>query len=189
MATRYLPWLLVAALPLVNTDCTPRWTPPDRDCPGTLRPVWIADSTLTICIVTTFRTQDLRHWRRRRDGMQWDVFTLNTGISPNQAVLTGGWPPKLASGPTCATECATAESVVIRQDTVAGFLAYTEIGLVSGGMPGGQRVPMFVSSWTMTPASRATAYGWSEERATLDTLLLMLQSAQPWPPKTTQPPN
>jgi hypothetical protein len=116
------------------------------------------------------------------------VFILSTGVSRAEQVVTG-WPLKLASPPDCHSDCVTAESVVGRPDTVAGFPAYTETGLVSGGEAGWRRTPMFVSSWTVSATERGTAQAWSSSRAMLDTLLMVLHSAQPGRLHAEQPPN
>jgi hypothetical protein len=159
-----------------------RWVPPERSCPGALRPVWIADSSLTVCVVTSFRTHDLRTWTRGGDLVPEDVFTIRTQVSARESALTGGWPPTLGSAPDCKKDCAFADSVIARTDTIAGFSAHTEIGIVGGPKTGLSRGPAFVSGWTMNDSQRAIANGHAARRATLDTMLLMLRSAERWGP-------
>jgi len=156
-----------------------RWTPPARSCPGALRPVWVADSSLTICVVTSFRTHDLQTWHRDREGRVPDLFEIRATISPTLSVLTGGWPPTLA-GAAASTGKAGAglDSVSVRQDTVAGHVARTEIGVRTDAS--GQRTYAFISGWSVGDSLRGVAQGQSTSRATLDTLILMMRTAQPW---------
>ncbi len=181
-----IPWLLATAL-LAGCSTRPHWTPPDRACPASFLPVYNADSSVTLCVLRSFRTHDLKVWRRPDSG-GWDVFTLNTDISPSETTPLGAWPPKLASGPDCKTSCATADSVIIRHDTIAGSPAYVEIGLVTGGLAGGTRVPTFIASWTLSSTKRAVVQASSPTRAGLDTLLIVLHSVERYPGHA-QPPN
>jgi len=156
-----------------------RWTPPARSCPGALRPVWVADSSLTICVVTSFRTHDLQTWHRDREGSVPDLFEIRATIPQTLSVLTGGWPPTLAGAPAGAGRAgAGADRVSVREDTVAGHLARTEIGVRTDGS--GQRTYAFISGWSVGDSLRGVAQGQSASRATLDTLLLMMRTAQPW---------
>lgn len=156
-----------------------RWTPPARSCPGALRPVWVADSSLTICVVTSFRTHDLQTWHRAREGSVPDLFEIRATVSPALAMLTGGWPPTLAGATAEAGGTrAGADRVAVREDTVAGHLARTEIGVRTDGR--GQRTFAFVAGWSVGDSLRGLAEGESASRATLDTLLLMMRTAQPW---------
>lgn len=157
------------------------WVPPDRACPGALRPVWVADSSLTICVVTSFRTHDLRTWTRERPGRAPDVFEIQTAVTPTQTTLTGGWPPRLAVPNSRGTSGSThIDSISVREDTVAGYPAHTEVGVVRDTTSPDENRSVFISGWTASDSSRSVAKGSSTSRATLDTLLLMLHSARPW---------
>jgi len=90
----------------------------------------------------------------------------------------GSWPPHLASGASCFADCATADSVVIHRDTVAGVEVAAEVGLVTGGFPGFRRRPFLVTGWTVSNASRGFAQGWAMNPKTLDTLRAMLKSVR-----------
>lgn len=153
-----------------------QWVPPDRECPGALKPVWIADSSLTICVVTSFRTHDLRTWTRTVENTMSDVFEVRTDMSTTEAALTGGWPPTLRA---VSGNRVLPESMTLRTDTIAGTPAHTEIGLLANTIEG-QRISAFVSGWITNDAHRVVVHGQSASRATLDTMLLMLRSAESW---------
>ena len=139
-----------------------RWQPPERQCPGELKPVWMADPNHSMCVVTSFRTRDLRTWTRARTGSSQDEITIQVDVSQTQLALTGGWPPRLD----------TLEKVpgtISHVDTVAGSIAYTAIG-------GDSAIKRFATGIQTTEGRYMVARGQSASIATVDTLLLMFRT-------------
>ncbi|HYD51093.1 MAG TPA: hypothetical protein VEA99_00645 [Gemmatimonadaceae bacterium] len=123
--------------------------------------------------MTSFRTRDLRTWRRERPGSPDDVFTVLVGVGPAQIALTGGWPPRLLVPSGSGTNAAAAGTVITRTDTVAGGIAQTEVGGRPGAASGGAPILRFVSGLRTPDGRHVIADGLSASSATLDTLLLM----------------
>jgi hypothetical protein len=165
---------LLAAVAACSAD-RPRWIAPDRPCPGALRPVWTADPNYTICVATSFRTHDLRTWRREGPGGPPDVLAVQVGVSRAQIDLTGGWPPGLGA-PSGHGTAAEAAVVAVRTDTVAGGIARTEIGRRADLAPAMTAVPSFVAGLRTPDGRYVVADGQSTNPATLDTLMLMFRT-------------
>jgi hypothetical protein len=122
----------------------------------------MADPHYSICVVTSFRTRDLRTWARERTGSSQDEITIQVDGSQTQLALTGGWPPPLD----------TLENVpgtIFRVDTAAGSIAYTAIGSDAA-------IKRFASGIKTKDGRYMVARGGSTSIATLDTLLLMFRT-------------
>jgi hypothetical protein len=174
-------WLLKSTF-LIAAVCAcragePKWTPPDRQCPGALRPVWMADPNYSMCVVTSFRTHDLRTWERERPGTVRDVLTVDADVSQAQVDLTGGWPPHLAMPKAPhANDKLEVDTVVIPADTIAGGHQYTEVGRRSGIAASNASTLEFVSGIRTGDGRYVIARGQSVSAATVDTLLLMFRT-------------
>jgi hypothetical protein len=159
--------MLLAALVACGQS---KWIAPDQLCPGELRPVWMANPNYSMCVVTSFRTRDLRTWTRERDGNQSDVLTVHTDVAQAQIDLTGGWPPHVAAG-----NAALAESVTSRTDSSTGIVSHTEVLERPGG--DGTVHLSFVSA-TKADGRYMLASGQAANAAALDTLLIMFRTVR-----------
>jgi hypothetical protein len=182
-----VPFLAAAMCLLASCSERHRWIPPDRDCPSVLRPVWVADSSLTICVLTSFRTRDLQTWTRGDGLIPQDSFDIRTTVGITESALTGGWPSSLKTSSSCAT-CPAVDSIEVHADTIAGSAAHTEVGRVASAPGGTSRSYAFVSSWILDEAHRVVARGHASTRPTLDTLLMILRSAERWTAPTQRKP-
>jgi hypothetical protein len=170
MTNALLRWSLLAAAMAACGKA--KWIPPGRQCPGELRPVWMANPNYSMCVVTSFRTHDLRTWVRARPGSPSDTLTVQADVSKMQMDLTGGWPPRLV--PLEGQSRGNSDS--IRTDTIAGALSYTETRRESGKVARNIPIISFVSGIKTSDGRYLVASGETASRATLDTLLLMFRS-------------
>ena len=141
------------------------------------QPAWGPDSIFTICLPPGFALREPGVWARPRlesaavDFLSVDLLRGTTDFDDFAA-----WPPRLTTPPDCLADCTVAESVTVFVDSVSGFEAHTEAGLVSGGFAGLRRAPHFVSGWRSSATSGGFAQGWAAQLSTLDTLRLALRS-------------
>ena len=170
--------------------CVSSTAAPPPHCISTWHPVWTADSSVALCIPPDFVSAGPNAWgRRKANGAFADLLSVQLLSWPQDSTTLSGWPPHLASGPNCLADCATADSVTVHRDTVAGVQVSTEVGLVSGGEPGFRRHPFLVRGWTLTNTSRGFAQGWTTNPATLDTLRDILKTVRSLTERIKQPPN
>jgi hypothetical protein len=154
-----------------------RTVAPAPQCISSWHPVWTADSSVALCIPPGFVLKAPDAWGRpRTNGTFSDFLTVELLLWPEDSATLSRWPPHLASGTNCLADCATADSVVIHRDTVAGTEVAVEVGLVTGGYPGFRRQPLLVVGWTVSNTRRAFAQGWAVNPTTLDTLRNMLKT-------------
>lgn len=130
-----------------------------------------ADTTVVFCAPPGFRAERPDRWRRAApDPLTGDWFSLAALTWPADSAFAGRWPPRLASGPTCLADCATADSIVVFADSVARGVARGETGRVSGGMPGFRRQPMLVWGWEGGGSRRLHVTALASTPATLDSI-------------------
>ena len=115
-------------------------------------------------------------WIRPESGRLGDRLIVSRINWPEDWHSQDPWPLHLASGSNCLADCASADSLVVHADTVAGVPAYVETGLVTGGEPGFRRDPVLVASWSPSEHIRVIVYGFAARPATLDTLRSMARS-------------
>lgn len=158
-------------------------------CRSTWRAAWGADSAVAVCLAPGFAaapgSRDGAHqrWVRPLAAGQpqvglangdWLSVSLDTAAAASEP-----WPPRLASGPTCSVDCATADSVAAHRDKLdGGAEAQVEAGLISGGMPGFRRQPALVAGWVTPGGTRVWVNGMAAHPGTLDTLRAMLRTVR-----------
>ncbi len=147
------------------------------DCAADWTPAWEGDSTLALCVPPGFqRLKDYAWGRQAPGGWARDFVSVELLQWPEDSASLHSWPPHLASPPTCRADCGTVDSLSVHADQVAGSEARTEVGLVSGGMPGFRRQPMFRMGWVVGAGRRGFAQGWAENAATLDTMRMAVRT-------------
>jgi hypothetical protein len=148
-------------------------------CPPAWIAAWSADSTVALCLPSTFARRGAHSWSRPGPPAPAGEFlSVKLLRWPEDSSSLHSWPPQLASPPSCQADCGTADSVSVYRDSVAGFDARTEVGLVSGGQPGFRRAPMIISGWVLSPDRRGFAQGWASAAAILDTLRLAMRTVR-----------
>lgn len=147
------------------------------ECPPAWNAVRSADSTVALCLPSTFVRRDPDGWGRPGPPAPAEDFLSVEHLRwPEDSESLHRWPPQLASAPGCWADCATADSVSVYMESIAGFSARTEVGLVSGGAPGFRRKPMFRSGWVLSPTRRGLAQGWAGAASTLDPMRIALST-------------
>jgi len=150
------------------------------DCPSSWRAAWSSDSTTSLCVPPDFVVAGASAWGRPGVGTSFvDFLSVELVSWPRDSMSLGGqWPPHVASGANCLADCATADSMTVHVDTIAGKEGRTEVGLASGGMPGFRRKPVLEAGWIVGDSVRGFAQGWATQAATLDTLRAMLRTVR-----------
>ena len=150
------------------------------DCPSSWRAAWSSDSTTSLCIPPDFVVAGVSAWGRPGVGTSFlDFLSVELLSWPRDSMSLGGqWPPHIASGANCLADCATADSLTVHVDTIAGREGRTEVGLAPGGEPGFRRKPVLEASWIVRDSVRGWAQGWTRSAATLDTLRAMLRTVR-----------
>jgi hypothetical protein len=150
-------------------------------CPESWAHRWTADSSIALCTPPGFAPLDDHTWQRRSPITGEDLadfFSVELLRWPDDSAAVRGWPPRLASLPTCRADCITVDSTLTFRDRWGDFDAHTEIGLASGGVAGLQRRPVMASGWVVSNDRRGFAQGWTALPATLDTLRQMLRTVR-----------
>jgi hypothetical protein len=145
-------------------------------CPPSWHAEWTGDSAIALCLPATFKRRAADAWSRPDSGVAADLLSVVLLRWPEDSASLHGWPPHLASPPACLADCATVDSLSVHSDQVADMEARTEVGLVSGGMPGFRRQPMLRVGWEQSARRRGVAQGWAANAATLDTLRLAVRT-------------
>ena len=174
MTIRWHLWLLTCAASLAA--CHPSHSSATAPhCSSSTRAVWSADSLIALCVPPDFVAGNTGGWGRHGVGTSFvDFLSLELVTWSRDSASFGQWPPHIASGPNCFADCATADSVVLRADTIAGFQVRVESGLASGGEQGWRKQPFLVVGWTVNDSLRAYGYAWARHPATIDTLRALL---------------
>ena len=148
-------------------------------CPGSWARRWTADSSIALCTPAGFAPLDDHTWQRPSPTTGEDLadfFSVELLRWPDDSAAVRGWPPRLASLPSCRADCITVDSSSTYRDQWGDFDAHTEVGLASGGVADLQRRPVMASGWIVSSARRGFAQGWTAMPATLDTLRQMLRT-------------
>jgi hypothetical protein len=150
-------------------------------CPESWVRRWTADSSIVLCAPPGFLPLDDHTWQRPSPTTGEDLadfFSVELLLWPDDSAAVRGWPPRLASLPTCRADCITVDSSFTYRDKWGDFDANTEVGLASGGVADLQRRPVMTSGWIISGNRRGFAQGWTALPATLDTLRLMLRTVR-----------
>jgi hypothetical protein len=170
------PLTILSVLAGVAAGCGSQQHAALPSCPPTWRADWVGDSTAALCIPPGFERFDATSWHRGQPAD--DFFSVEFLQWPDDSASLHAWPPHLGSGPDCLGDCSRVDSLGVHVDSIAGMGARTEVGLVSGGLPGWQRMPMFRTGWILSADRRGFAQGWARGPLTIDTLRQAVRTLQ-----------
>jgi hypothetical protein len=150
-------------------------------CPDSWAQRWTADSSIALCTPPGFVPLDDHTWQRPSPTTGEDLadfFSVELLRWPDDSAAVRGWPPRLASLPSCRADCITVDSSFTYRDRWGDFDAHTDVGLASGGVADLKRRPVMASGWIVSNDRRGFAQGWTAMAATLDTLRQMLRTVR-----------
>ena len=178
MRIRHHFWLISSVVSVLACS-RPRSVAMELQClPNTLA-VWSADSLIALCVPSDFVPGSTGGWGRPGVGTSFhDFISLEVLTWPRDSTSIGQWPPHIASGSNCFADCATADSVRVHDDSIAGFRAQVETGLASGGIQGWRRKPFLITGWTVSDSLRVYGYAWARRSATIDSLRVLLSTVR-----------
>jgi len=149
------------------------------ECPSSWRAAWSADSAIALCVPADFVRAGSSAWGRPGVGTGFlDFLSVELLSWPGDSASLSQWPPHVASPTNCLADCATADSLTVHIDTIAGEEVRTEVGLASGGMPGFRRKPVLEAGWIINGSVRGFAQGWTRQAPALDTLRTILRTVR-----------
>lgn len=167
--------IVIASFWMPGTVAAPLRAVPD--CLAPWQVAWASDSSFHLCLPPGFAARESGVWARPRHGSAGlDLIAVELLRGAAEFADTSTWPPRLMSSPAGVADGIVAEDVTTYVDPVDGVEAHTEVGLVSGGFAGMRRLPFFRSGWRSSADAGGYAQGWAAERATIDTLRMVLRS-------------